>query len=88
MPQALSNGKSPKFTHQVNPFPEDKFKALDRHDNDKKFSKREENVVEKGEIARFEQFLLCQQCFQKTCTADTSKQKIGNVLRVGNMKEI
>ena len=26
---------------------------------------------EKGEIARYEQFLLFTQCFQKTCTADT-----------------
>ena len=25
---------------------------------------------EKGEIARYEQFLLFPQCFQKTCTAD------------------
>ena len=34
-------------------------------------SKRVENTVEKGEIARYEQFLLFPQCFQKTCTADT-----------------
>ena len=27
----------------------------------------------KGEIARYEQFLLFPQCFQKTCTADTKK---------------
>ena len=33
--------------------------------------KRTENVVGKGEIARYEQFLLISQCFQKTCTADT-----------------
>ena len=26
-----------------------------------------------GEIARYEQFLLFPQCFQKTCTADTQK---------------
>ena len=37
----------------------------------KKFSKRVENTVGKGEIARNEQFLLSPQCFQKTCTADT-----------------
>ena len=30
-----------------------------------------ENSVGKGEIARYEQFLLFQQCFQETCTADT-----------------
>ena len=33
------------------------------------FSKRVENTVGKGEIARYEQFLLFPQCFQKT--ADT-----------------
>ena len=29
-----------------------------------------ENTVGKGEIARYEQFLLFLQCFQKTCSAD------------------
>ena len=29
------------------------------------------NTVGKGEVARYEQFLLFPQCFQKTCTADT-----------------
>ena len=29
------------------------------------------NTVEKGEIARYEQFLLFPQCFQKTSAADT-----------------
>ena len=33
--------------------------------------KQVENTVGKGEIARYEQFLLFPQCFQKTCTADT-----------------
>ena len=28
------------------------------------------NTVRKGEIACYKQFLLLQQCFQKTCTAD------------------
>ena len=37
----------------------------------RKFSKRLENVVGKGEIARHEQLLLFPQCFQKTSTADT-----------------
>ena len=40
-------------------------------ENDRKLSKREENTVGKGEIARYEQFLLFPQCFQKTCTEDT-----------------
>ena len=30
-----------------------------------------ENIVGKGEIACYEQFLLFPQCFQKMCTADT-----------------
>ena len=32
-----------------------------------------ENVVGKGEIACYEQFLLCPQCFQKLSVIDTSK---------------
>ena len=32
-----------------------------------------ENVVGKGEIARYEQFLLFPQCFQKLSTVDASK---------------
>ena len=40
-------------------------------DNGSKFSKRVENTVGTGEIARYVQFLLFSQCFQKTCTADT-----------------
>ena len=39
--------------------------------NGKKFTKRVENTVGKGEIARDEQFLLFSHCFQKTSTADT-----------------
>ena len=46
--------------------------------NGRKFSKKVENTVGKGEIARNEQFLLFPQCFQKACTADT--QKPGPVL--------
>ena len=37
------------------------------------FSRWIENTVEKGENARYEQFLLLPQCFQKTCTTDTEK---------------
>ena len=40
-------------------------------ENGRKFSKRVENTVGKGEIARYKQFLLFQLCFQKACTADT-----------------
>ena len=39
--------------------------------NGRKFSKRVENNVGKGEIARHEQFLLFPQCFRKACIADT-----------------
>ena len=39
--------------------------------NGRKVSKWVENTVGKGEIARYEQFLLFPQCIQKTCTADT-----------------
>ena len=35
-----------------------------------KFSKRVENTAGRGEIARYEQFLLFPQCFQKTCAAN------------------
>ena len=33
-------------------------------ESDRMFSKRLENTVEKGDIARYEQFLLFRQCFQ------------------------
>ena len=49
-------------------FAEDNFKF---DENGKKFSKQVENTVGKGEIARYEQFLLLSQFFQKICTADT-----------------
>ena len=41
--------------------------------NGRKFSKRVENNVGKGEIARYEQYLLFPQCFQKTCFPGASK---------------
>ena len=40
-------------------------------ENGRKFSRTEENTMGKGEIARYEQFLLFPQCFQKTSTTDT-----------------
>ena len=68
----------------VNPFPNDKFldsfklkefadDNLKLDENGGKFSERIENTVGKGEIARYEQFLLFPQCFQKTCSVDTYK---------------
>ena len=53
---------------QTEEFADENFKS---DENGKIFSKRVENTVGKGEIARYEQFLLFPQCFQKTCTADT-----------------
>ena len=41
--------------------------------NSRKFSNRVENTVGKGEIARYEQFLLFPQCFQKVCFPGASK---------------
>ena len=74
------------FLEVVNTFPNDKFQTLPNlelaednfkfDENDRKFSKREENTVGKGEIARHEQFLLFLQYFQKTCTADKLKPGI------------
>ena len=68
----------------VNPLPDDKI--LDRSnlkqsaednlkfdENSRKFSKRVENIVGKGEIARYEQFLLFPQCFQKASFLGASK---------------
>ena len=48
-------------------FADDNFKS---DDNGRKFSKGVENTVGKGKIARYEQFLLFPQCFQKTFTED------------------
>ena len=48
-------------------FADDNFK-FDEHC--RKLSRQVENAMGKGEIARYEQFLLFPQSFQKTCTAD------------------
>ena len=42
-------------------------------ENGRKLSKWVENTVRKGEIARYEQFLLFPQCFQKACFPGASK---------------
>ena len=70
------------FYRGVNPFPNDKFlnssklkKFADNNFefdvNGRKFSSQVKNTVGKGEIARFDQFLLFLQCFQRTCTEDS-----------------
>ena len=51
-----------------------------------KLSKRVENTVGKGEIARYEQFLLFPQCFQKTCTAVRKNQGLFGKGLISNTK--
>ena len=53
-----------------NEFADDNFKF---DQNGRKLSKQVENTVGKGEIARYEQFLLFRQCFQKACFPGASK---------------
>ena len=62
---------------QLNPFPNVNRRIKDFADNNFKFdencgtlSERTENTVGKGEIARYEQFLHFQQCFQRTSTTN------------------
>ena len=57
-------------TSKLKEFPDDNFKF---DENGIKLSKRVENTVGKGEIARHEQFLLFPQCFQKACFPGASK---------------
>ena len=45
-------------------------RQLSIDENGRNFSKRIENTAGKGKIARYKQFFLFPQCFQKTCTAD------------------
>ena len=51
-------------------FADDNFKS---DENGRKLPKQVENTVGKGEIARYEQFLLFPQCFQKACFPVASK---------------
>ena len=55
-------------------------------ENGPKFLIQVENTVGKGEIARYEQFLLFPQCFQKICTALPHKNKglFGKGLSLGS----
>ena len=68
----------------LNPLPEDKildwskFKQSADNNfeydiNSRKFSKLVENTVAKGEIARYEQFLLYPKCLQMVCFPGASK---------------
>ena len=84
--QFLCVWKSLEFViwERVNLLPDDKildwskFKQFANNnfkfnDNSRKFSKQVENTVGKGEIARYEQFLLFPLCFQKACFRGVSK---------------
>ena len=51
-------------------FADDNFRV---DENSRKLFKQVENTVGKGEIARYEQFLLFPQCFQKACFPGASK---------------
>ena len=58
------------YTSKLKEFADDNFKF---DENRRQLSKRVENTVEKGEIARYEQFFLFPQCFQKACFPEASK---------------
>ena len=64
---------NPLDSSKLKEFADDNFKF---DENGSKLSKWVENTVGKGEIARDEQFLLFQQCFQKACFPGTSKDVI------------
>ena len=79
----MKNYNCEKFRKlQFNPFPKKQISDCSKlkefagnnskfDENNKKCSKQGENTVGKGEIARYEQFLLFPLCFQKTSTVDT-----------------
>ena len=52
-------------------FADDNFKF---DENGRKISELIENIAGKGEIARYKQFLLFPQCFQKACFPAASKK--------------
>ena len=73
-----------RFGTYFNPLPDDKILDWSKlkefaddnfkfDENGRKLSKRVENTVGKGEIARDEQFLLFPQCFQMACFPGASK---------------
>ena len=55
---------------ELKDFADDNFKF---DENGRKLFKPVENTVGKGEIARYEKFLLFPQCFQKACFQGASK---------------
>ena len=74
---SFGNGVTPSQTTDLRLFSRLKEFADDTFifdENGRKFFKRVENTVGKGETARYEQFLPFPQVFQKTCIADMLKQ--------------
>ena len=56
------------FSSKLKDFADDNFEF---DENSRKLFQRVEKIVGKGEIARYKQFLLFPQCFQKTSITDT-----------------
>ena len=84
---------NPTIYQEFNPLPNNKFQTLPNWKslqttisnltNGRKLSKRAENTVGKGEIARYEQFLFFPQCFQKAFSQGRQKVSLcGNWLRI------
>ena len=59
-----------KDSSKLKDFADDNFKF---DENGRKLFKPVENTVGKGKIARYEQFLLFPQCFQKACFPGAAK---------------
>ena len=57
-------------SYELKDFADDNFKC---DENGRRLARLVENTVGKGEIARYEQFLLFLQCFQKACFPGASK---------------
>ena len=84
MTPVFKRASTSHLKYSLNPLPDDKIlvrsnlkQSADDNfkfdENSRKFPKRAENTVGKGEIARYEQFLLFPQCFQKACFLEVSK---------------
>ena len=62
------NHNTPTIQSKLKDFADENFKF---GESGTMLSKRVQNTVGKGEIARYEQFLFFPQCFQKTFTEET-----------------
>ena len=70
VPNSPITGRQILDSSKLKEFADDNFKF---EENGRKLSKRVENTVGKGEISRYEQFLLFPQCFQKAGFPGASK---------------